>query len=63
MPHPYQEFEGTALWKAIDAEVHSLEDNGDLKLTTARAYVIGSLCKRLMSLGLATKRASDAPAV
>jgi hypothetical protein len=37
MKHPYIKFENTALWKAIDAEIADLEENGDLKLTTARA--------------------------
>jgi hypothetical protein len=47
MAHPYEEFEGTALWKAIDAELGDLVANGDLTLTTAREYVVGALCKRL----------------
>ena len=48
MSHPYVEFEGTMLWKAIDTGIASLEKNGDIKLTTERSYIIGSLCKRLV---------------
>jgi hypothetical protein len=53
MEHPYTQFEATALWEALDAEIAELEDNGDLKLTTARQYVIGSLCQRLINDQLA----------
>lgn len=47
MAHPYEEYERTALWRTLDDEIASLERNGDLKILTARAYVIGSLCKSL----------------
>jgi hypothetical protein len=63
MPHPYQQYESTELWQAIDAEISELEANRDLQLSTARHYVIGSLCKRLVEAGLATARRGDAPAV
>ena len=62
MAHPYQEFEGTRLWTALDAELHALERNQDVTLTTARWLVIGSLCKRLESEGLIPCRQGDAPA-
>ena len=52
MTHPYAAYEGRGLWKALDAELSALEANGDLKLTTARRYVIGALCRRLDRLGL-----------
>jgi hypothetical protein len=48
MKHPYIEFENTALWKAIDIEIADLEKNKDLQLSTAREYVIGSLCQKLV---------------
>jgi hypothetical protein len=62
MPHPYSEHEGTALWAAHDAEIAELEANGDLELTTARQYVIGALCQRLVRSGLASAPPGDAPA-
>jgi hypothetical protein len=49
MSHPYTEFENTKLWRVIDAAVTDLEKNCDVKLLTAREYVIGSLCKQLVS--------------
>ena len=55
MKHPYIKFENTALWKAIDAEIADLEENGDIELTTARPYVVGSLCKQLVRKKLITK--------
>jgi hypothetical protein len=55
MKHPYIEFENTALWKAIDAEIADLEENGDMELTTARAYIVGSLCRQLVRKKLITK--------
>ena len=51
MTHPYSAFEGSQTWRLLDDEVASLEHNGDLKLTTAREYVIGSLCQRLEASG------------
>jgi G:T/U-mismatch repair DNA glycosylase len=47
MSHPYPEFENTALWKAIDTAVSELEQNQDIKLTTAKDYVVGYLCQQL----------------
>jgi len=48
MSHPYAKFENTELWKAIDSAMAHLEKNKDLKLETAREYVIGSLCQKLV---------------
>ena len=47
MEHPYKEFEGTVVWQRIDAAIADLEENQDIKLTTAREYVVGYLCKSL----------------
>jgi|HubBroStandDraft_3_1064219.scaffolds.fasta_scaffold2355617_1 hypothetical protein len=55
MSHPYVEFEGTMLWEAIDTGIAGLEKNGDIKLTTERSYIIGSLCKRLVRKKLIAK--------
>jgi hypothetical protein len=54
MTHPYIEFEDTALWKAIDAALAELEQNGDFQLTTARRYVVGYLCQQLARQKLVT---------
>jgi len=54
MSHPYTEFEHTALWKAVDAALAELEQNRDVKLSTAREYVVGYLCQRLAGQKLVT---------
>jgi hypothetical protein len=62
MAHPYQEHASSQLWAAIDSELRDLEANQDLTLTTAREYVIGALCARLIAEGFVVKRRTDAPA-
>ena len=52
MSHPYQQFEGTQLWREVDAVITALEANQDLQLTTARSHVIGALCKQLFESGI-----------
>jgi hypothetical protein len=47
MNHPYTEFEGTALWKAVDAALAELEQNQDIKLSTDRQRVVGYLCQQI----------------
>ena len=58
MPHPYSEFEGTTVWRSLDAALSDLESNRDLALTTARTHVIGYLCKQLAAAGVVTERPS-----
>jgi len=55
MSHPYTEFEDTTLWKAVDAALAELEQNGDFHLTTARRYVVGYLCQELSRQKLVTE--------
>lgn len=63
MSHPYTEFEATTLWRVLDSELASLELNRDVRLDTARWYVLGSLCQRLIDEGLVqTPRRDDVPA-
>jgi hypothetical protein len=52
MNHPYNKFENTPLWNAIDAAVADLEHNRDVELKTSREYVIGYLCQKLAALGV-----------
>ena len=54
MSHPYTEFEDTALWKAVDAALAELEQNRDVKLSTARENAVGYLCQQLASRKLVT---------
>jgi hypothetical protein len=59
--HPYQEFEGTKLWKRVNAAINALVLNGDIKETTRREYIVGYICKEINShLATGTKRA-DSP--
>jgi hypothetical protein len=45
--HPYKEFEGKRLWKAINKGISDLVENQDLKEITEREYIVGYLCKIL----------------
>jgi hypothetical protein len=45
--HPYVNFEGTSLWRAVDRAIADLEQNQDLKLTELREYIVGYICKQL----------------
>jgi hypothetical protein len=54
MSHPYAEFEGTALWKAVETAISELEQNRDVKLVRAKPYVIGYLCQHLVLQMLVT---------
>ena len=49
MAHPYEEFEGSSIWTAIDEELAALERNSDVELTTARHLVVGALSKAIHS--------------
>jgi len=50
--HAYDHHEGTALWRAIDNELRSLEENRHIQIVTARSHVIGALCEQLSRLRL-----------
>ncbi len=50
--HAYDVHEGTALWRAIDNALRSLEENRDIEIATARSHVIGAVCEQLSRLGL-----------
>jgi hypothetical protein len=43
--HPYTEFEGSELWRALDQALADLEESSDIQLTTARDLVLGYLTK------------------
>jgi len=46
-PHPYKEFEKTALWKALSKGICDLAENQDLKVISGREYIVGYLCRVL----------------
>jgi len=45
--HPYEDLEATPLWSAVDRVLGDLEQNQDLRITTARQYVVGAVCRAL----------------
>jgi len=45
--HPYNKFEGSVLWRAIEKQIAALVKNGDLKELTAREYIVGSICQAI----------------
>lgn len=45
MSHPYEQFEGTPLWEAINKGIDDLVENNDIEETTRREYIVGYLCK------------------
>jgi hypothetical protein len=45
--HPYTQFDGSVLWRAVEKQVAALVKNGDLKEMTSRKYIVGSICKAI----------------
>lgn len=43
--HPYAQFQGSMLWRAIEKQIASLVKNGDMRELTARKYIVGSICQ------------------
>jgi hypothetical protein len=57
--HPYIQYEALAVWGVISRAVDELVDNQDLQETTARQYIVGSLCKALDDAGLLVNQPLD----
>jgi hypothetical protein len=49
-PHPYDSFEGTFLWRAVETAIADLVANNDLTELTPRRYIIGHICKHVDEL-------------
>ena len=49
MDHPYTELEKTRLWAAVESAIKDLVSNNDLVESTARAYIVGYLCQKLIN--------------
>ena len=45
--HPYRTFQGTKLWKKVNAAITALVVNGDIQETTQREYIVGYICKKI----------------
>ena len=50
MSHPYMQFEGTALWEAINSGLNDLVENQHLEETSPREYIVGHLYQRIEGL-------------
>jgi hypothetical protein len=46
-PRPYEEYEGSALWKVVDRAVADPVNNGDIEEKTHRSYSVGYICKSM----------------
>ena len=53
--HPYVEFEGTPVWKAVKKAVLDLDENQDLDLTEWHQYIVGYICKKLAAADVVTE--------
>ncbi len=49
MAHPYTELEKTRLWAAVESAIKDLVSNNDLVESTARPYIVGYLCQKLLN--------------
>jgi hypothetical protein len=45
--HPYEAFERSPLWRAIDRALIDLVGNGDLRENEYHEYIVGYLCKSI----------------
>jgi hypothetical protein len=43
--HPYQKYENSKLWIAVENAIDDLIENQDIELTTRKEYVVGYICK------------------
>ena len=49
MAPPYTELEKTRLWAAVESAIRDLVSNNDLVESTARPYIVGYLCQKLLN--------------
>jgi hypothetical protein len=45
--HPYLDWEGTPLWKAVEKAIADLVENQDLIENEYREYIVGYVCKKI----------------
>ena len=62
MPHRYERFEDTPLWRALEDAVGELVDNNDVELRTDKVYVISLLCNRLEKANVLNSSADQSTA-
>ena len=49
MPHAFEEFKDTPLWRVLAATIAELEATREITVATAPEYVIGLLCRELVA--------------
>ncbi len=49
MAHPYVALEETPTWIAVESAIDDLVKNSDLVERTAREYVVGYLCRKIVA--------------
>lgn len=49
LSHPYQQYMTEPIWHVVSAGIEDLVNNGDLIEQTDRNYIVGYLCKLLLS--------------
>ncbi len=47
--HPYQQYMSSPMWNIVNAGIDDLVKNGDLIEQTNRNYIVGYLCKVLLT--------------
>jgi hypothetical protein len=57
MTRPYEEYQGTPLWRAVASIVAELEANRDIKVDTGTDYVVGYVCRELAAKSVLTPTA------
>lgn len=48
--HPYTKYQNSIAWIQIEKILQELIDNQDIQITTSKEYVIGFLCKKLVTI-------------
>jgi len=57
MAREFDEYRGTALWKAVEATLTELVATSEVRIDTAPDYVIGYLCRELAAKRLVVSEA------
>jgi hypothetical protein len=57
MPHPYEAYRDTHLWRAVASVLADLQASGEVRVETAPEYAIGYVCRELAAKGVVTREA------
>ncbi len=49
MPHPYDDLAGTPLWNVLEQAIEDLVLNRDIAESTPRPYIVGYLCRKIVT--------------